>query len=313
MWTACRLRAQDTGVRHVEAQVPGPGWYDDGTGQTRWWDGAAWTQHVAPTPEPSVPAAPDARAEASEPLRPGAPDPKVGLPPEDRAPDVPATEQTFVPSSFVTEQSFQPQLAHAGAGAASAASITSYLAQSPEPAAVPGGGGSRFGGVAGPTRGGLAPIEHTPIVVSSGRGRGVLIALGVLFVLGVLGLTAWRIFGPDNAPKATPEVVAAAVQSAAPKGSLPKGFVAAGEVGGFRVLKECPSAGSCRTVQLAARTTCKSLSALVLFAGSYGQRLGSDVVQARNVKAGKAVTLKAIIPAAGATKVRVSSVVCEQF
>ena len=34
--------------------MPGPGWYDDGTGQTRWWDGAAWTQHVAPVAEPVV-------------------------------------------------------------------------------------------------------------------------------------------------------------------------------------------------------------------------------------------------------------------
>ncbi|HEX5858016.1 MAG TPA: DUF2510 domain-containing protein, partial [Microbacterium sp.] len=27
-----------------------PGWYDDGHGATRWWDGANWTEHVA-TPD----------------------------------------------------------------------------------------------------------------------------------------------------------------------------------------------------------------------------------------------------------------------
>lgn len=38
-----------------------PGWYDDGHGAMRWWDGARWTEHVAqPDPEPS----PDAPTEA---------------------------------------------------------------------------------------------------------------------------------------------------------------------------------------------------------------------------------------------------------
>lgn len=30
-----------------------PGWYDDGHGALRWWDGAQWTEHVA-TPDPEV-------------------------------------------------------------------------------------------------------------------------------------------------------------------------------------------------------------------------------------------------------------------
>ena len=54
------------------------------------------------------------------------------------------------------------------------------------------------------------------------------------------------------------------------------------------------------------------LSALVLFASASGNRLGSDVVTASNVKAGKAATVKAVIPAGGGSTVRVSSVVCQQ-
>ncbi|MFT4210562.1 MAG: DUF2510 domain-containing protein, partial [Microbacterium sp.] len=48
------------------------GWYDDGQGQTRYWDGTAWTEHVAPpasqppAPVPSAPAAPQPVAPAQE-------------------------------------------------------------------------------------------------------------------------------------------------------------------------------------------------------------------------------------------------------
>lgn len=324
----------ETGARDVEEQVPGAGWYDDGTGQTRWWDGAAWTQHVAPAaaaPEapstPATPAAPEPAAAAAvavaaavEPLRPGAPDPRPAVSREDRAPEVPATEQTFVPESFLSEQAFMPQLAFAGASATSSPTIpgggaTSFLHHTPDaPAAgVPSAGASRFGGAGVPQRVGFAGPEHTRVVESSGRGKGWLIALIVLTIVGIIGLTVFRIFGPDDKPKATPSVVAAAVQSAAPKGDLPKGFTEAGDVGGYKLLKQCGDGGSCQTLQIAARSTCKRLSALVLFASATGNRLGSDVVAATNVKAGKPATVRAVIGADGATAVRVSSVVCQQF
>lgn len=31
---------------------PAPGWYDDGTGRRRWWDGSAWQMYE---PEPAAP------------------------------------------------------------------------------------------------------------------------------------------------------------------------------------------------------------------------------------------------------------------
>lgn len=46
------------------AGAPPPGWYADGTGGTRWWDGQGWTQHVAPT-APVVPQAPAPPAPAA--------------------------------------------------------------------------------------------------------------------------------------------------------------------------------------------------------------------------------------------------------
>lgn len=47
-----------------------PGWYDDGRGALRWWDGAQWTEHVQ-TPD-AEPAAVDAAADplAAEPVEP---------------------------------------------------------------------------------------------------------------------------------------------------------------------------------------------------------------------------------------------------
>ncbi|MCD9154634.1 DUF2510 domain-containing protein [Aeromicrobium duanguangcaii] len=32
-----------------------PGWYDDGHGQLRWWDGSQWTQHTAPLAQQAPP------------------------------------------------------------------------------------------------------------------------------------------------------------------------------------------------------------------------------------------------------------------
>lgn len=49
------------------------GWYDDGSGRQRWWDGERWTDHAAPAPgtETATPAhAPDAPATPAPPAAP---------------------------------------------------------------------------------------------------------------------------------------------------------------------------------------------------------------------------------------------------
>lgn len=40
----------DMNMTSVTGWQTAPGWYDDGTGQQRWWDGSAWQQY-APEPE----------------------------------------------------------------------------------------------------------------------------------------------------------------------------------------------------------------------------------------------------------------------
>lgn len=67
-----RMRAGKVGVRrHPRARerigamsTTPPGWYDDGHGALRWWDGAQWTEHVHVPEQPAAAAEPDQNAPA---------------------------------------------------------------------------------------------------------------------------------------------------------------------------------------------------------------------------------------------------------
>lgn len=45
-----------------------PGWYDDGHGALRWWDGTRWTEHAQPLPAPDAAPAASASTEVAAPI-----------------------------------------------------------------------------------------------------------------------------------------------------------------------------------------------------------------------------------------------------
>lgn len=53
------------------ATQPAPGWYDDGTGKQRWWDGTRWTEEYVDLRERDVELRTDAGPAASGPAQPG--------------------------------------------------------------------------------------------------------------------------------------------------------------------------------------------------------------------------------------------------
>ena len=64
-WRQPTGRPIPDGGRHVSdgstpSGAPPQGWYPDPQGTTRWWDGSAWTAHVAPASAPAAPTAPTA-------------------------------------------------------------------------------------------------------------------------------------------------------------------------------------------------------------------------------------------------------------
>ncbi|MBW8763620.1 MAG: DUF2510 domain-containing protein [Microbacterium sp.] len=75
------------------------GWYDDGSGRQRWWDGTQWTEHFAPVAEPEAPAAETPSVETAE-SNPFAPAEERVI---EAAPSVPSEDAAPVAASEVPE------------------------------------------------------------------------------------------------------------------------------------------------------------------------------------------------------------------
>jgi hypothetical protein len=67
-----------------------PGWYPDGQGGQRWWDGNQWTEHTLPPQEADRPAAPQ---QPQQPQQPGPSDVTQVRPPEGDRPAAPGAGQ----------------------------------------------------------------------------------------------------------------------------------------------------------------------------------------------------------------------------
>jgi hypothetical protein len=102
------------------------GWYDDGSGRQRWWDGQQWTEHFAPEAaapveeEAAAPAVPAAKeAPASE--APAAEEPSIDdtvIRPTDETVVTPAAQDWSVPPATPAASSEQSTFADQGATAA---------------------------------------------------------------------------------------------------------------------------------------------------------------------------------------------------
>jgi hypothetical protein len=87
------------------------GWFPDGSGQLRYWDGSAWTQHVAPMVQPAVAPAPGPSAERqAEPGSVG----EAGRAPVERAT---ASSRTAVAGLAEEQQEWAAQIAQREAAA----------------------------------------------------------------------------------------------------------------------------------------------------------------------------------------------------
>ena len=118
------------------------GWYDDGSGNRRWWDGLQWTEHVVTGQH--APATETTAAETTAAETTAAASTPAGSTPEPAAPVVPsadAEQAPFVPPYTLAGQTFSPSAAAAPQTSTTSAPYGGYpaatwpVAPSPQPAA----------------------------------------------------------------------------------------------------------------------------------------------------------------------------------
>jgi len=169
-----------------------PGWYDDGHGALRWWDGTQWTEHVAQPDAESSPAPTEAEIVAAQ----------LGFEPQETAagvqPEASVQSDASAPSAYAT----QPGAAQpAYAGAASAVGVQPGVPSSevPAPPAYPNPQGAYPGTPAGSTPAGGAfaaatePRKSKLWIVWVVLGvvlLGIVIAAAVLIPLLILSASA---------------------------------------------------------------------------------------------------------------------------
>lgn len=167
-----------------------PGWYPDGQGGQRWWDGTQWTEHTQPPAggAPAAPAAPSAPAAPAAPSAPGADLPTQVAPNRAAGYGQPGAQQPGAP-----QQPQQPQQPHQPPQGVYGAPAGGYG----QPAGQPGYGQQQpFG--AGPAGGS-----------SSGGGNGKLIAIigggiGALLLVVILVVVLFKVIGggsPEDVAK----------------------------------------------------------------------------------------------------------------
>lgn len=158
------------------------GWYDDGSGRQRWWDGEQWTEHYAPeavdTPEdggtvlassdPAAHTAPDAGASADAYVPPVAPGAQEDVQPTQAYP--PLTPEGYPQSAYGQAPYGQAPYGQAPHGQQGYPGGAGYDPQNPYAAAPPYGADAAYGAYAAPEPG----PRKTPVLGYIGLGLAVV-------------------------------------------------------------------------------------------------------------------------------------------